>query len=163
MNGLKWKNVNRKRNASASYTSSDYVRGYDLDQDDFTALNTKKQNNISLTYSENNRYGDYILTIIEIVLEGTKFKNKTADEKYELRDQMYFELLQGILCFDANRGSKIYSYAYRIAYTAACHYYTNKIKAYNQEKELLAKCQQLYDSNKNTWNYQEVNVEKLTI
>lgn len=136
MESLKWKNPGRQRKQDISYTDADFVKGYDLDQADFTAINEKKKKNEPVTKEENDRYGNYIMTIIEIVLEGRKFKNKSFNEKCELRDQMIFELLLAILGFDSSRGSKIFSYAYRCAYTAACHYYSEKQKEAEFEKRL---------------------------
>lgn len=128
MESLKWKDPGRKRHQDLEYTSPEFIKGYDLDQSDFTYLNEKKKKNEPVTRDENDRYGIYIMTMIEIVLEGRKFNNKPFNEKCELRDQMVFELLQAIRGFDPNRGSKIFSYAYRCAYVAACHYYTSKAK-----------------------------------
>ena len=136
MESLKWKDPGRKRKQDASYTDADFVPGYDLDQKDFTFINEKKKKNEPVTREENDRYGAYIMTIIEVVLEGRKFKNKPFNEKCELRDQMVFELLQAILGFDPSRGSKIFSYAYRCAYVAACHYYNDKKKEYDFTKRI---------------------------
>lgn len=136
MESLKWPNPGRQRKQDASYTSPDFVPGYDLDLEDFTAINEKKKKNEPVTKEENDRYGNYIMTIIEIVLEGRKFKNKSFNEKCELRDQMVFELLQAILGFEPSRGSKIFSYAYRCAYVAACHYYSEKQKEADFTKRL---------------------------
>ena len=136
MESLKWKNPGRQRKQDASYTDADFVPFYDLDQTDFTAINEKKKKNEPVTKEENDRYGTYIMTIIEIVLEGRKFKNKSFNEKCELRDQMIFELLLAILGFEPSRGSKIFSYAYRCAYTAACHYYNDKKKEYENNKRI---------------------------
>lgn len=136
MESLKWQNPGRQRKQDASYTDADFVKGYDLDQADFTAINEKKKKNEPVTKEENDRYGNYIMTIIEIVLEGRKFKNKSFNEKCELRDQMIFELLLAILGFEPSRGSKIFSYAYRCAYTAACHYYNDKKKEYENNKRI---------------------------
>ena len=86
----------------------------------------------------------YILTICIIVMEGPKFKNKTIQEKEEIIEQQYMELLPGILLFNPEKG-KIYSYAYRIAYTAACHYYTNKTEQYKRQKAIDEHCQEEYD------------------
>lgn len=138
MESIKWNNPCRKRHQDLSYTSPDFVKGYDLDQADFNAINEKKKKNEPVTREENDRYGIYIMTMIEIVLEGRKFKNKSFNEKCELRDQMVFELLQAIRGFDPSRGSKIFSYAYRCAYVAACHYYSEK-----QKEAALAK--RIYD------------------
>lgn len=136
MESLKWKNPGRKRKQDISYTSPEFMPGYDLDQADFTVINEKKKKNEPVTKEENDRYGNYIMTMIEIVLEGRKFKNKGYEEKCELRDQMSFELLQAILGFDSSRGSTIFSYAYRCAYVAACHYYTAKQKEADFTKRL---------------------------
>ena len=136
MESIKWKNPGRKRHQDLSYTSPDFVPGYDLDQADFTAINEKKKKNELVTRDENERYGEYIMTMIEIVIEGRKFKNKPFNEKCELRDQMVFELLQAIRGFDPTRGSKIFSYAYRCAYVAACHYYSEKQREYDFTKRI---------------------------
>lgn len=136
MESIKWKNPGRKRHQDLEYTSPEFVKGYDLDQADFTYLNEKKKKNEVVTREENDRYGIYIMTMIEIVLEGRKFKNKPFNEKCELRDQMVFELLQAIRGFDPTRGSKIFSYAYRCAYVAACHYYSEKQKEYDFTKRI---------------------------
>ena len=144
MESIKWKNPGRKRHQDISYTSPEFVHGYDLDQSDFTYINEKKKKNEPVTRDENERYGEYIMTMIEIVLEGRKFKNKPFNEKCELRDQMSFELLQAIRGFDPSRGSKIFSYAYRCAYVAACHYYSEKQKEYDFTKriyEIIDNCQ----------------------
>lgn len=136
MESLKWKNPGRKRKQDISYTSPEFMPGYDLDQADFTVINEKKKKNEGVTKEENDRYGNYIMTMIEIVLEGRKFKNKPFNEKCDLRDQMSFELLLAILGFDPSRGSSIFSYAYRCAYVAACHYYNDKKKEYENNKRI---------------------------
>lgn len=136
MESIKWQNPGRNRKQDISYTDADFVPGYDLDQKDFTAINEKKKKNEDVTREENDRYGTYIMTMIEIVLEGRKFKNKPFNEKCELRDQMSFELLLAIRGFDPSRGSTIFSYAYRCAYVAACHYYSEKQKEADFTKRL---------------------------
>jgi len=122
MEAIKWSNPHRKRNIHAAYTDPDYVQGYDIDLQDFAQLVNKLRNNLRLTSQENDRYGIYILSIVECVLEGPKWRAKTHDEKFEMRDQMYYEMLFGLPHFDPSKGS-IYSYAYRIAYVAAVHYF----------------------------------------
>ena len=136
MESLKWKNPGRKRHQDISYTSPDFVPGYDLDLEDFMFINEKKKKNEAVTREENDRYGTYIMTMIEIVLEGRKFKNKSFNEKCELRDQMSFELLLAIRGCEPSRGSTIFSYAYRCAYVAACHYYNDKKKEYENNKRI---------------------------
>lgn len=127
-----WKDPNRKRKISISYNDKDYTKYYDIDSTDFEYLVSKLNNNERLTKEENDRYGIYIITICLIVQEHSKFKNKSVIEHEEILEQQYMELLQYITGFNPNKG-KLYSYAYRIAYTAACHYYTFKKK----EKEEL--------------------------
>ena len=139
-----WKNPNRKRRIDISWTDPDYTKYYDLDLSDFTELVQKQQQGERLTEQEGNRYGVYILTICIIVMEGPKFKNKTIQEKEEIIEQQYMELLPGILLFNPEKG-KIYSYSYRIAYTAACHYYTNKTEQYRRQKCIDEHCQEEYD------------------
>ena len=88
--------------------------------------------------------GIYILTICIIVQENKKFKTKPLTEREEMLDQQYYELLCAINGFNSSRG-KIYSYAYRIGYTAACHYYTLKIKDKKKKDTIEQHCQEELD------------------
>ncbi len=135
-----WKNPNRTRNNSIRYTDKDYVKYYDLDLQDLTELIDKLRNEERLNVQENDRYGIYLITIALIVQENPKFKNKSLNEREEMLDQQILELLTGLPHFDKDKGSSIYSYAYRIGYTAACHYYTNKIKDYKKQKAIEDHC-----------------------
>lgn len=140
MEPLRWKNPGRKRNLNTKYTDPSYVIGYDLDNEDFQNIIIKLKNKEALTYQENIRYGNHILTIIEVVLENNKFKDKPNEEKSEIRDQMAFELCTGITTFNPDKGSSIFSYAYRIAYVAGIHYYTNKTKQVTKQEAIMAHC-----------------------
>lgn len=144
MESLKWNNPHRRRKTTISFSDDEYVVGYDLDLADFANL-VQKHKAETLSYTEDVRYGNHILTLIEIVLEGPKFKNKTSSEKSALREQMYYELLPGIRSFDPTRGSSIYSYAYRIAYVAGCHYYTNLAKTNARQNAINQHCQEEYE------------------
>ena len=135
-----WKNPNRTRNNSIRYTDKDYVKYYDLDLQDLTELIDKLRNEERLNVQENDRYGIYVITIALIVQENPKFKKKSLNEREEMLDQQIIELLTGLPHFDKDKGSSIYSYAYRIGYTAACHYYTNKIKDYKKQKAIEDHC-----------------------
>lgn len=135
-----WHKVNRTRKCNISYTDKDYVKYYDLDLQDLTALIDKLRNEERLNELENNRYGIYVITIALIVQENPKFKNKSLTEREEMIDQQILELLTGLPHFDKDKGSSIYSYAYRIGYTSACHYYTNKIKDYKKKKAIEDHC-----------------------
>lgn len=135
----RWHKVNRTRKCNISYKDPMYVKYYDLDSTDFEYLVSKLQNNQRLTEDENNRYGIYILTICLIVQEHSKFKNKPVWEREEMIETQYFELLSGITTFNPDKG-KIYSYAYRIAYTAAVHYYTNNMDDAEKRKAIIEHC-----------------------
>lgn len=84
--------------------------------------------------------GIYILTLCLIVLACPKYKNKPVYEKEEILEVQYMELLAGITKFDLHRGSSIYSYAYRIAWVAGIHYYTDKINDYKKKQEIEKHC-----------------------
>lgn len=135
-----WKNPNRTRNNNIRYTDKDYVKYYDLDLQDLSELIDKLRNEERLNEQENDRYGIYVITIALIVQENPKFKKKCLPEREEMLDQQILELLTGLPHFDKDKGSSIYSYAYRIGYTAACHYYTNKIKDYKKQKAIEDHC-----------------------
>ena len=140
MEPLRWKSPNRKRQVGIKYTDPAYVIGYDLDNEDFTEIIIKLKNNEVLTAQEDKRYGEYVLTVIEMVLENSKFKAKTSEEKYEMRDQMYFEMCTGLLSFKPEKKSNIFSYAYRIAYVAGIHYFTNKEKYRKKSEAIMEHC-----------------------
>lgn len=136
-NQVFWINPGRKRDLKAKYDNVDYAWYYDLDQNDFTELVLKVKSNIALDYNEDVRYGKYIQTISEIVLENYRFKRKPQTEKSELRENMYFELAMALPKFDPTRGSAIFSYAYRVAYIAVIHHYKD-IEKDRIKKEAIA-------------------------
>ena len=140
----RWRKIERRRRCNISYLDPEYVKYYDLDNDDFETLVLKLKNNERLTEAENERYGIYILTICLIVQYHVKFRNKTIAEREELLEQQYWELLQAIQGFEPDKG-KIYSYAYRIGFTAACHYYTNIQDQRKKDKRIIEHCQACLD------------------
>ncbi len=135
----RWRKVDRKRHSSISYSDPDFVKYYDIDLDDFEYLVNKLKNNERLTEAENDRYGVYIVTMCIIVQQGPKFKNKPVNEREEMIEQQYFELLTGITTFDPNKG-RLYSYAYRIAYVAAVHYYTDMKEEKERQEAITDHC-----------------------
>ena len=130
-----WRDPNRKRICTLSYTDKEFEPYYDLDKSDFKTLVLKLKSGQRLTPAENDRYGMHILTICVIVQENARFKLKPRSEKEELLEQQYFELLQGITGFNPDKGD-IYSYAYRIAYTAAVHYYEHLVRDKERKKTI---------------------------
>lgn len=136
----KWRNPGRKRLVNISYKDPGYTKFYDLDLSDFTELVLKIKDGKVLNSQENDRYGIYILTIAYIVQESPKFKHKPTQEREEITDYQTFELLNGLPKFNPDRGSSIYSYAYRIAWVAGIHYYTDKINNYKKKQEIEKHC-----------------------
>lgn len=116
---LNWVKVNRKRRNDLSHTDKEYVRGYDIDMPDFTLL-VSKYNAEDITRIEENQLMDYILTMLNIVLENPRI-NPKQDELDSLSDQMFIDMW-GAMKYIRN-GTKPYSYIYRSGYTAACRYY----------------------------------------
>lgn len=135
----RWRKIDRRRKLTIKYSDPEFNVYYDLDTEDFQNLVMKLKNGDMLTEEENNRYGIWILTICMIVQEHSKFKNKPVWEREEMIEQQYFELLSGITTFNPDKG-KIYSYAYRIAYTAAVHYYTNKAADAEKQNIIIEHC-----------------------
>ena len=136
----KWKNPGRKRNCKANHNSPDYCKYYDLDIDDFTNLVVNLRNGKHLSFTDNERYAMYVYTMIYIVLENPKFKQKSMVEKSELFEQAIFELLQSLPKFEIDRGSSIYSFAYRCCYISFIHYYENKKNEFSRQQSILNHC-----------------------
>lgn len=140
LDNFRWKDPNRKRNINAVFSSPDYCLFYDIDTQDFTYLVLKRKSGQVLTNAENDRYGIYILTISLIVQESPKFKSKPKYEREEMLDEQYFDLMKGLTNYDPTRGSRLFSYAYRIAWVAAIHYYTNKIDDFKKKQAIEQHC-----------------------
>lgn len=134
-----WIDPHRKRKGIISYSDKDFTPYYDFDKNDFRDLVIKLKSGQHLTEEENDRYGMHIITICMIVQENARFKQKPRIEKEEMIEQQYYELLTNIQCFNPEKG-EIYAYAYRIAYTAACHYYTNKINDKKKKDAIEQHC-----------------------
>lgn len=139
-----WKNPGRPRRCNLSHLDEDYTWYYDLDSDDFEQLVIKLKNGEKLTEVDNDRYGKYVYTIIYIVLGNPKFSKKPHDERAALFEQAVYEMLTGLTTFNPSKG-KIYSYAYRIAYTSFCHYYTNRAEEARRNGEIVKHCNEELD------------------
>lgn len=132
----RWKDTARKRKLNVSFKDPDFVDYYDLDLNDFESIVNKFNNNINLTYDENDRFGKYLYTICYIVLDNPKFKNKKLLEKSELVEQAIYEIITGLKYFNKSKG-KLYSFSYRCCYVAYCHYYTFNWKEKEREKKIM--------------------------
>lgn len=119
---------NRKRIIDISYKEKEYIPYYDVDKKDFESIVLKLNHGESLTKEENKRYGEYVLSVTESILEGPRFRAKSNDEKAELRDKIYFEILTQVPAHYKEPRLTIYNYSYRCGYLAAIHYYTDAVK-----------------------------------
>lgn len=140
----RWNDPHRRRNIKANYKDADFCPYYDIDLADFQYLVMKLKADERLTDAENDRYGMYVLTMCKISQESPKFRDKPRNEKEEILEQQYFEMLPGLKLFNPNKG-KLYSYAYRIGYTSACHYYTMKIDDARRQDLIEEHCKQAYE------------------
>lgn len=155
MNIKEWVNPGRKRRPDIRYFDPDFTIYYDLDRTDYAELVNKLKNNEELSEAENTRYGNYVLAIIECVLENSKFRNNPESEKYQLRDQMYYELLINIRSWQGK--SNIFNYAYRIAYCAACHFYNNRNKEIQKSEIINDHLEDVYEEYFKDCNDHKVN------
>lgn len=140
MDALRWHSPNRKRIVDIRYDDPEYVPGYDLDVQDFTEIVKCNKDRVRLSIDQDTRYGHYIMCIIELVLESPKFRDKDRNTKFEMRDQMAYELCTGLNSFNPDRGSSIFSYAYRIAYVAGIHYFKEQEKEHKKSEAIRAHC-----------------------
>lgn len=140
---LHWTQVDRKRSNSIRHDDPSFVRGYDLDMDDFTAL-VAKYNAEQLSRPEENRLLDYVMTMLNIVLENPKI-NPTPEEIPDLTDAMFMDAWGALR--HIKDGRKPYSYIYRSAYVAACGFYKRKIRDRKRQEildHLIEECNAEY-------------------
>ena len=109
---LYWNPVNRKRSKNTPCTSPDYVKGYDIDVHDMTAL-VAKFNRQQLLPSEELRLYDHVRTLINIIFENPKINPRNSQEKEECADFIFVD------CWGAMRyvksGANPFIYIYRLA------------------------------------------------
>lgn len=144
---------NRKRIIDISYKNKEYVPYYDIDKKDFESIVLKLNHGESLTKEENKRYGEYILSVTESILEGPRFRAKPNDEKEELRDKIYFEILTQVPAHYKEPRGTIYNYSYRCGYLAAIHYYTDQVKESKKYDEAQEGLQDYYKQINQEVNY----------
>lgn len=131
---IRWSPVDRKRRNDIQYSAPEYVVGYDLDMDDFSAL-VDKYNTEEITESEKNRLHIYVLTMLQIVTENPKINPKPGEIE-DLVDAMYLDAWNALHYI--KKGVKPYSYIYRAAYTSACRFYKQRITNRNKELAILS-------------------------
>ena len=136
-----FKPTKRRRKLSISFHDPDFVKYYDLDSEDLHNLVLKLKNGVALNDPENERYGVHILTLCRMVLAHLKFRNLPMPVKSAIVDEMYFELLSKLHKFDPSHGSSIFSYAYRIGYTAGIHYFEREERTKRHDLIIADHCQ----------------------
>lgn len=137
-----FKPTKRRRKLSISFHDPEFVKYYDLDSEDLRNLVIRLKNGDVLTDQENDRYGVHILTLCRMVLAHQKFRNAPMPVKSAIVEEMYFELLSKIHKFNPEHGSSVFSYAYRIAYTAGIHYFKKEERTRRHNLIIAEHCQE---------------------
>ena len=138
---LYWKKVDRKRSREIPYDHEDFVRGYDLDMKDFTAL-VEMFNQRPLSAEEETRLYDWIRTMCNIVFENPKINCRNTGEKEACADAMFIDMWSSLKYI--KNGASPYSYIYRSGYTAACRYFKKKISDRKKEEAIAEHLQECY-------------------
>lgn len=153
---ITWNEVNRKRRTDLPFSSPDYVRGYDLDMADFTAL-VGKFNSNTLDRAEENRLGDHVLTMIRIVLENPKVSPVSGDEQDVITDAM-FDAGWGSLKY-IKPGHRPYSYIYRSMFMASWGRYKKLLSEKRHAKRIDEHLQACLEDYKAEWSCGRVRTE----
>ena len=114
MNFFEWKTVKRKRSRSLHYTDKDFVRGYDVDVRDIVNL-SKKVAQDTLTYSERERLGVHIITIVNIVFENPKIRIIDRDIKLQAAERSFIAMWKSL---DKLSERNAFSYLYTVGFNA---------------------------------------------
>lgn len=114
MNFFEWKSVKRKRSKSLHYTDKDFVQGYDVDVDDIVNL-SKKVSPDTLTYSERERLGVQIISIVNIVFENPKIRIIDQDVKQQAAIRSFSAMWKSL---DKVSERNAFSYLYTVGFNA---------------------------------------------
>lgn len=114
MNFFEWKSVKRKRSKSLHYTDKDFVQGYDVDVDDIVNL-SKKVSPDTLTYSERERLGIQIISIVNIVFENPKIRIIDQDVKQQAAIRSFSAMWKSL---DKVSERNAFSYLYTVGFNA---------------------------------------------
>lgn len=114
MNFFEWKTVKRKRSKSLRYTDSEFVKGYDVDVHDIVNL-SKKVAPDTLTYSERERLGVHIITIVNIVFENPKIRIIDRDIKLQAAERSFIAMWKSL---DKISERNAFSYLYTVGFNA---------------------------------------------
>lgn len=114
MNFFEWKTVKRKRSKILQYTDNEFVQGYDVDIQDIVNL-SKKVAQDTLTYSERERLGVHIITIVNIVFENPKIRIIDRDIKLQAAERSFIAMWKSL---DKISERNAFSYLYTVGFNA---------------------------------------------
>ena len=114
MNFFEWKTVKRKRSKILQYTDNEFVQGYDVDIQDIVNL-SKKVEQDALTYSERERLGVHIITIVNIVFENPKIRIIDRDIKLQAAERSFIAMWKSL---DKISERNAFSYLYTVGFNA---------------------------------------------
>lgn len=114
MNFFEWKTVKRKRSKSLRYTDREFVQGYDVDVHDIVNL-SKKVEPDTLTYSERERLGVHIITIVNIVFENPKIRIIDRDIKQQAAERSFIAMWKSL---DKISERNAFSYLYTVGFNS---------------------------------------------
>ena len=114
MNFFEWKTVKRKRSKILQYTDNEFVQGYDVDIQDIVNL-SKKVEQDALTYSERERLGVHIITIVNIVFENPKIRIIDRDIKQQAAERSFIAMWKSL---DKISERNAFSYLYTVGFNA---------------------------------------------
>ena len=114
MNFFEWKTVKRKRSKILQYTDNEFVQGYDVDIQDIVNL-SKKVAQDTLTYSERERLGVHIITIVNIVFENPKIRIIDCDIKLQAAERSFIAMWKSL---DKISERNAFSYLYTVGFNA---------------------------------------------
>lgn len=113
-----------------------------VDNDIYQELLMMKQNNVVMTHEEETLYGQCIMTLVEIILNGPKFKFQDENVKNECRTDAYVAICECVpYYFKNDMGSKAVSYAYRVGYTSMIHV----LEAHNKRTDIMCRIENIPD------------------
>lgn len=157
----KWKEVNRRRIHQISYKDPQFVKFYDLDQTDFSALALKLKLGFKLNDAEDYRYWMHIVTVVLQVLEKPEWKEKPYREKCDMYEFVVPKMLKAIPTYDPAKGS-ILNIAFQACKNGFFMFYRRKQQANNKSKRIqdhLDSCFSDYISEINSGKVNSQNYE----
>lgn len=150
-------NPKRKRFTDAHYTDTDFVLGYDIDNDDFAEILSKRKQGIDLSHAEQDRLGYYLGAIVNLTFRSNKATGSTRGCGYKSTQDEYCDaiftwlMLHSLDKYDPTKlnaqgkPSKPYSFFVKASSFAVISYWSNKKKERTKHEAIQQHCQDVYD------------------